>query len=48
MFGITDAKPYVPVVTLSTQGNIKLLQQFKSGFKRTINLSKYQSITTTL
>ena len=34
---ITDAKLQVPVVTLSTQDNAKLLQQLKSGFKRTIN-----------
>ena len=32
-----DTKLYVPVVTLSTQDNAKLLQQLKSGFKRTIN-----------
>ena len=25
-FKITDTKPYVPVVTLSTQGNVKLLK----------------------
>ena len=36
-FVITDTKLYVPVVTLSTQDNAKLLQQLKSGFKRTIN-----------
>ena len=42
-FAITDAKLYVPVVTLSTQDNAKLLQQLKSGFKRTINWNKYQS-----
>ena len=36
-FKITDAKLYVPVVTLSTQDNAKLLQQLKSGIKRTIN-----------
>ena len=41
-FAITDTKLYVPVVTLSTQGNIKLLQQLKSSFKRTINWHKYQ------
>ena len=28
-FAITDAKLYVPVVTLSTQENTKLLQQLK-------------------
>ena len=40
---ITDTKLYVPVVTLSTQDNAKLLQQLKSGFKRTINWNKYES-----
>ena len=30
------------VVTLLTQDNAKLLQQLKSGFKRTINWNKYQ------
>ena len=42
-FKITDTKLYVPVVTLSTQDNAKLLQQLKSGFRRTINWNKYQS-----
>ena len=41
-FSITDAKLYVPVATLSTQDNAKLLEHLKSGFKRTINLNKYQ------
>ena len=36
-FEITDTKLYVPVVTLSTQDNSKLLQQLKSGFKRVVN-----------
>ena len=31
-FRITDAKLYVPVVTLSTQENIKLLKQLEYGF----------------
>ena len=42
-FAITDTKLYVPVVTLSTQENIKFLQQLKSGFKRVINCNKYLS-----
>ena len=42
-FEVSDAKLYVPVVNLSTQNNTKLLQQLKSGFKRTINWNKYQS-----
>ena len=40
-FAITDTKLYLPVVTLSTQDNAKLLQQLKSGFRRTINCNKY-------
>ena len=42
-FAITDTKLYVPVVTLSTQDNAKLLQQLKSDFKRVINWNKYLS-----
>ena len=42
-FAITDTKLYVPVITLSTQDNSKLLQQLKSGFKRVINWNKYLS-----
>ena len=42
-FEINDTKLYVPVVTLSTQENAKLLQQLKSGFKRVINWNKYLS-----
>ena len=41
-FAITDTKRYVPVVTLWTQNNAKLLEQLKSVFKRTINWNKYQ------
>ena len=41
-FTITVTKLYVPVVTLSIQDNAKLLQQLKSGFKRTINWNKYE------
>ena len=43
IFEITDAKLYVPVVTLSTQENTKFLQQLNSGFKRVINWNKYLS-----
>ena len=42
-FEITDAELYVPVVTLSTQDNSKLLRQLKPGFKRVINWNKYLS-----
>ena len=42
-FKITGAKLYVPVVTLSTQENKKLLKRLESGFKRTISWNKYHS-----
>ena len=42
-FSITDTKLCVPVETLSTKVNAKLLEQIKSGFERTINWNKYQS-----
>ena len=40
-FTITETTLYVPVVTLSTQDNAKLLPQLKNGFKRTISWNKY-------
>ena len=40
-FTITETNLYVPVVTLSTQDNSKLIPQLKSGFERTINWNKY-------
>ena len=40
-FTITETNLYVPIVTLSTQDNTKLLPQLKSGFKRTISWNKY-------
>ena len=40
IFTITETRLYVPVVTLSTQDNAKLLPKLKSGFKRTINWNK--------
>ena len=42
-FTVTETKLYDPVVTLSTQDNVKLLTQLKSGFKKTINWKKYLS-----
>ena len=42
-FETNDTKPYVLVMTLSTQENTKFLQQLKSGFKRVINWNKYLS-----
>ena len=45
-FAITDTKLYVPVVTLLTEDNVKLLKQLESDFKRTINRNIYQSKVT--
>ena len=42
-FTITEKNLYVPVVTLSSQDNAKLLTQLKSGFKRAISRNKYIS-----
>ena len=42
-FKITETRLYVPVVTLSTQDNAKLLPQLKAGFERTVNWNKYLS-----
>ena len=46
-FSITDTKLHIPVVTLSTQDNAKILERLKSGFKRTINWNKYQAKVST-
>ena len=42
-FKITDTKLHVPVVTLWTKDDNKLLEQLKIGFKRTIEWNKYRS-----
>ena len=42
-FKMTDCKLYVPVITLSAQNHNELLQQLKTGFKRTIKWNKYRS-----
>ena len=42
-FAKPETKLYVPIVTLSTKGNEKLLQQLKSGFIKTISWNKYES-----
>ena len=35
-FQITDSKLHIPVVTLSKENDKKLLEQLKSGYKRTV------------
>ena len=42
-FEITDTKLNVSVVTLSKENDTKLLEQLKSGFKKTIKWNKYRS-----
>ena len=42
-FKTTDCKLHVPVVTLSAENDNKLLEQLKTGFKRTIKWNKYRS-----
>ena len=41
LLAVRETNIYVPVVTLSTQDNSKLLPQLKNGFKRTITWNKY-------
>ena len=43
-FKITDAKLYVPVVTLSTEDNLKLVKQLNEGFKRSVYWDRYKVI----
>ena len=40
---LADTKLYVSVVTLSKENDTKLLEQLKTGFKRTIKWNKYRS-----
>ena len=44
IFKITDAKLYVPIVTLSTEDNAKLSKLLGEGFKRSIYWNKYLTI----
>ena len=44
-FKITDCKMYLSVVTLSVENDNKLLEQLKTGFKRTIKWNRYRSET---
>ena len=43
-FKITDAKLYVPIVTLSAEDNAKLSKLLSEGFKRSIYWNKYKVI----
>ena len=46
-FAITETKLIVPVVTLSSEENAKLLSNLKSGFKRKVYWNEYLSKVTT-
>ena len=41
-FKITDAKLYVPIVTLSVEDNSKLIELLNKGFKRSIYWNEYK------
>ena len=41
---ITDAKRYVPIVTLNTEDNTKLSKLLSKGFKRPIYWNEYKVI----
>ena len=43
-FTITDAKLYVPVVTLSIEDNVKLTKLLSEGFKRSVYWNEYEVI----
>ena len=43
-FKITDAKLYVPIVTLSAEDNVKLSKLLSEGFKRTVYWDEYKVI----
>ena len=44
IFKITDAKLYVPIVTLSIEDNSKLTKLLNEGFKRPIYWNEYKVI----
>ena len=44
-FKITDAKLYVPIVTLSVEDNAKLSKLLSEGFKRPIYWNEYKVIS---
>ena len=44
-FKITDAKLYVPIVTLSAEDNAKLSKLFSEGFERPVYWNKYKVIS---
>ena len=43
-FKITEAKLYVPIVTLSAKDNVNLTKQLSDRLKRSVYWSNYQTI----
>ena len=43
-FKITGAERYIPIVTLSSEGNVKLSKLLSEGFKRPIYWNEYKVI----
>ena len=41
-FKITNTKLYVPIVTLSSKYNVKLVKLLEGGFKRPVFWNEYQ------
>ena len=46
-FKITNTKLYVPIVTLSSKDNVKLVKLLEEGFKRPVYWNEYQTKTET-
>ena len=42
-FKITNTKLYVPIVTLSSKYNVKLVKLLEGGFKRPVFWNEYQA-----
>ena len=42
-FKITSTKLYVPIITLSSKGNVKLVKLLEEGFKRPVYRNEYQT-----
>ena len=42
-FKITNTKLYVPIVTLSSKDNVKLVKLLEKGFKRPVYWNGYQT-----
>ena len=44
IFKVTDAKLYVPIVTIKTEDNAKLSRLLTEGFKRSVYWKEYKVI----